>query len=140
MRVLFLVLLLSLGAQAQHSSQPEKESKSDLRSGLVMFSIQNLDQDSSVWLERTANDDYFLKKKEKGEEKLLKISGRDAKKLDTDFAAKFLKAQYELPASPEGCTTLLRLNMKGEDQNICEKEDKKTQEFIPFAQDLSKRF
>lgn len=140
MQVLLLSLILSFSVFAQHTAQPEKESKSDLRTGLVMFSIHNLDQDVLVWLERTSNDDYFLKRKVKGEEQLQKISGRDAKKLDQDFAAKFLKAMYELPASPEGCKALLQLSMKGEAQEICGKDDKKTQEFLPFAKDLSKRF
>jgi hypothetical protein len=140
MRVLLLSLILSFSALAQHSSQPEKESSSDLRTGLVMFSIHNLEKDMMLWLERTSNDDFFLKKKEKGEEKMTKISGRDAKKLDQEFAAKFLKAMYELPASPEGCKAMLQLSMKGEAQDICGKDDKKTQEFLPFSQDLSKRF
>lgn len=137
--ILFFLLVTSV--HAQHSSQPQKESTSDLRSGLVMFEIEDLDDERTLWLERTANLDYFLRMKEEDEdERIQKITTKDAKKLDMEFASKFLKIQYELPPSPEGCEVTLRLNMKGEGQKVCEKEDKKTQEIRPIIKDLIKRF
>lgn len=137
--ILFFLIVTS--AYAQHSSQPQKESTSDLRTGLLMFSIEDTEDELTVWLERTPNLDYFLRMKEEDEdEKIQKITTKDAKKLDMDFASKFLKLQYELPPSPEGCKITLRLNMKGERQNVCGKEDKKTQEIGPVIKDLVKRF
>ncbi len=140
MRFILLFLIVT-SAFAQHSSQPQKESTSDLRTGLTMFSIENTEDEMIVWLERTPNLDYFLRMKEEDEdEKIQKITTRDAKKLDREFASKFLKLQYELPPSPKGCEVTLRLNMKGERQSVCEKEDKKTQEILPIIKDLIKRF
>lgn len=140
MRFLLFAFFLSFSGHAQHSQQPEKESSSDLRNGILMFSIHNVEDNVTYWLERTPSEDYFLKMKEKSEEKLTKLSSKDAKKLDLDFSSKFLKTQYELPSSPEGCKALLQLSMKGEPQEICGKDEKKTQEFLPFAKELSKRF
>jgi hypothetical protein len=140
MRVLFLLLLVSSQVFAQHSSQPEKESSTDLRSGNVLFSLEDIEDEKTFWLERTPSMDYFLRLKDEDDEKILKISSREAKTLDMEFASKFLKCQYELPPSPEGCKATLRLNMKGEGQNICGKDEKKTQEFTPMLKDLGKRF
>lgn len=140
MRFLFLIVFLSYGALAQHSSQPEKESAEDLRSGLTIFSIEDVGEETTIWLERTASLDYFLRMKEEDEEKLLKVSAKEAKKLDMDFASKFLKCQYELPPSEEGCKVTLRLSMKGESQDVCRKDEKKAQEINPFLKDLAKRF
>ncbi len=140
MRFTFLLVFLSFGALAQHSSQPQKESAEDLRTGIVMFSIEDLGEKTSIWLERTASLDYFLRRKEDDEEKLLKISAKDAKKMDMDFASKFLKCQYELPPSGEDCKVTLRLSMKGEVHEVCREDDKKAQEINPFFQDLEKRF
>lgn len=140
MRFLLFFVLLSSGAFAQHSSQPQKESAEDLRSGNIMFSIEDVGEESTFWLERTASLDYFLRMKEEDDEKILKISAKEAKKLDMEFASKFLKCQYELPPSEEGCKVTLRLSMKGESQEICRKDDKKAQEIEPFYKALVKRF
>lgn len=140
MRFIVFILMVT-SAFAQHSSQPQKESSTDLRSGLLMFSIEDVEEERVIWLERTPNLDYFLRMKEEDEdEKIQKITTKDAKKMDMEFASRFLKLQYELPPSPSGCKVTLRLNMKGEGQNICNKEDQKTREVEPVMKDLLKRF
>jgi hypothetical protein len=141
MRFIFLLLVMGQLSFAQSTSQPEKESTQDLRSGIVMFSIENTEDDKIVWLERTASLDYFLRMTEDDdEEKIHKLSSKEAKALDMEFASKFLKCQYELPPSPEGCKVTLHLNMKGEKQGVCAKDDKKAQEIQPFLKALLKRF
>jgi len=139
MRFLFLIFILSLPVFSQ-TQQPEKESKDDLRAGLIMFSIEDVAEDTTYWLERTTGEDYFLRMSEDDDEKIMKISSKDAKKLDMDFASKFLKLMYELPPSPEGCKVTLRLTMKGESQDMCGKDEKKAQEMVPFMKDVTKRF
>jgi hypothetical protein len=139
MRFFFLIFILSLPVFSQ-TQQPEKESKDDLRAGLIMFSIEDLGEDKLYWLERTTGQDYFLRMKEDDEEKIIKISSKDAKKLDMDFATKFLKLMYELSPSPEGCKVTLRLTMKGESQDMCGKDERKAQEMIPFMKEVAKRF
>lgn len=139
MRFLLLFFLLSISAFAQ-TPQPEKESKDDLRAGLIMFSIEDVGKETTYWLERTIAEDFFLRMKEEDDEKIMKISSKDAKKLDMDFASKFLKIMYELPASPEGCKVTLRLSMKGETQDVCGKDEKKAQEIVPFMKEVAKRF
>ena len=137
---IILSLLLSFTALAQDTSSPVKESSSDLRAGLVVFSIEDTKKSEIYWLERTANLDFYLYYKNGKEEKIQKIDSRDAKKMDQDFAARFLKCEYELPASQIECPVTLRLSMKGEKQAICAKDEEKTQEIIPFMKDLNKRF
>lgn len=140
MKVL-LILLFTANLWAQHSSQPEKESSADLRTGIMVFSIDHLGDEKKIWLERTANLDYFLHMQiEEDDEKIQKITTKDAKQMDMDFASRFLKCQYELPPSEEGCKVTLRLTMKGEALEVCRKDDKKTQAIEPFYKEIEKRF
>lgn len=140
MRTWIVLFLISFGAMAQHAAQPEKESTSDLRSSLNIFSIEDTDSEKIYWLERTANLDYFLRLKDDDDESIRKVDSRDAKKLEMDFASRFLKIQYELPASEGKCEVTLRLSLKGESQEVCKKDDKKTQEIKPFLDAIGKRF
>lgn len=138
MRILLSFLLLSGLAFAQ-TQQPEKESSQDLRSGINIFVIEDISEENLFWLERTSGLDYMLHMKdEDDEEKIQKVTTKDAQKLEKDFASRFLKIQYELPASEEGCKVVIRLTLKGEVQDICKKDDKKNQEITPFMKDLEK--
>ncbi len=136
----FLLLILPYAAWAQHSDQPAKESSTDLRSQSVLFSIEIPEDKKTILLERTAGMDYFLRRKTKGDEDLVKIASREATRLDRAFASSFLKAQYEIPSAAGKCEVTLRLNLKGEAQDICEKDEKKSREFETLIDDLSKRF
>lgn len=127
-------------AYAQYSEQPQKESSSDLRSQTVLFSLEDVQKKATYALERTASQDYFLKLKDSEGDEILKISSREALKLDREFASKFLRCQYELASAEGKCDVTLRLSMKGESQEICKKDDKKSQEFVPLLESLSKRF
>lgn len=140
MKFLIFTLLLTFAVHAQHSDQPQKESNSDLRSQSVIFSVEIVKEEKTFWLERTANMDYFLRKKEKGEETIKKLDGRVAKKLDLDFASRYLKCQYEISDVPGECKVTLRLSLKGETQSICQKDEKKSQEILSFISELTKRF
>ncbi|MES2527146.1 MAG: hypothetical protein V4598_08655 [Bdellovibrionota bacterium] len=137
---IFAFFLLMTTAIAQHSEQPVKEDSSDLREETLVFSIEEVGKDKSWLLERSPSFTNVLKKKVKDEETVRKIDGRVAQKLDRDFASRFLKCQYEIPAVEGDCKVTLRLIMKGESQEICEKDDKKSQEILTFVEDLSKRF
>jgi hypothetical protein len=127
-------------AFAQHSEQPVKEDSTDLREDMVVFSIEEVGKNKSWYLERSPSYTYVISKKEKDDETVRKIDGRIAQKLDRDFASRFLKCQYEIPAVEGECKVTLRLTLKGESQDICAKDDKKSQEIISFLEDLSKRF
>jgi hypothetical protein len=142
MRLCFviLVLLASAFSWAQHSDQPQKESAHDLRTQSILFSVEQVDSKKTFWLERSVNEDYFIRMKNVGEESIQKIDSRQAKKIDMDFASRFLKCQYELPAVEGECKVTLRLSMKGETQDICQKDEKKSQEIMVVVQDLVKRF
>lgn len=137
----FLVLLMFISsAFAQHSEQPVKEDSTDLRDQSVLFSIEDVSAGKSWFLERSPSFTNVLRKIEKGDESVRKIDGRVAQKLDRDFAARFIKCQYEI-TSPEGeCKVTLRLTMKGEAQDICAKDDKKSQEIQTFLTELAQRF
>lgn len=139
--IVFFAMITIFHFYVYANDQPEKESNQDLRSGLVVFKIEDLIQKESIGLERASDRSFSLRWIKKNSlEKLVKLSSADAQKLEFEFAGKFIRCQYELPSSPEGCNVTLRLNMKGESQNICEKEDKKTQELKPFFKSLSQRF
>jgi hypothetical protein len=141
MQLLFFNLLISLAVFAQHEAQPQKENASDLREGVQIFRISDLKNERQVWLERTLSLDYFLRMKiSDNAEQIQKITTKEGKKLDSEFASRFLKCQYEFPPSPEGCEVTLRLSMKGETQVVCDKDEKKAQEMMPFLQQLLKRF
>ncbi len=142
MKIFFFIfsLLYLLPLAAQHHEQPQKESSADLRSHFVLFRLEIPDNKKSYLLERTASQDYFLRMKKKNDETIRKISSKDALKLDKDFASRFLKCQYELESKEGECEVTLRLTMKGEKQEICEKDDKKSQEIESFIEELAKRF
>ena len=141
MKLLLFIFAFCQLAYAQHSEQPQKESTSDLRNQSVLFSIEDTSSKKTFWLERTQSMDYFLRMKEGGsEDTIKKIDSSSAKKLDMDFASRFLKCQYEIEEVKGDCKVTLRLSMKGETQDLCGKDDKKTQEIIPFLTNLSKQF
>lgn len=141
MKLLFFIFVLLQFAHAQHSEQPTKESTSDLRNQSVLFSIEDVPNKKTFVLERTQSMDYFLRLREMGnDEEIRKIDSTSAKKLDMDFASRFLKCQYEIEEQKGDCRVTLRLGMKGETQELCGKDDKKTQELAPFLKTLSKQF
>ena len=138
---LFLVLFgCILVAHAQYSEQPVKESTTDLRSQTVLFSIQLVPKKVTYILERTANQDYFLRLKEGDEDEIRKIASKEALRLDREFVSKFLRCQYEMETAEGNCDVTLRLSMKGEAQEICKKDDKKSQELSALIETLAKRF
>lgn len=127
-------------AMAQYSEQPLKESRTDLRSQTILFSLEIPSDKKTYVLERSANQDYFLRLKYRGDETIKKIAGREANRIERDFASRFLRCQYEIPAEAGECEVTLRLQMKGEDQEICKKDDKKSQEMTALITELAKRF
>lgn len=141
MPIFVFLLLFSMEVFAQHSQQPQKEDTSDLRSTSVLFSVQDIKNAKVFWLERTGNLDHFLRlKKDATTEDLRKVDSRDAKRLDMDFASRFLRCQYEHPSSEGECKVQFRLMMKGETLEICSKDEEKSQEIKAFIEDLHKRF
>lgn len=138
--LLFLLTLIILPACAQHSEQPKKEDNSDLRSQSMLFSVEDVAKKKLLWLERTANLDYFLYSRVKDDEEMIKLASKEGAKIDREFSARFLKCQYELPTIEGTCEVTHKLNMKGETLEICKKDDKKTQEMASFVAELSKRF
>ncbi len=139
MKILLFCLVIST-AIAQHSEQPVKEDSTDLREETVVFSIEEVENKKSWFLERSPSFTNVLRKMEDDKEVVRKIDGRVAQKLDRDFASRFLKCQYEIPAVDGECKVTLRLTLKGETQDICTKDDKKSQEIKTFVEDLNKRF
>jgi hypothetical protein len=141
MHYLLLCLLLSLFSWGQHAEQPAKESHEDLRTATVLFLVEDVRNDRAYMLERSPGLDHFLRRRDPdGDEIIKKTDTRDARNLDKEFAGRFLRMQYEFTLVPGDCDLLYRLNMKGEKQEICAKDDKKAQEIRPFIEVLKKRF
>jgi hypothetical protein len=136
MNPIFMLLLLPLWACAQHSAQPAKEDNSDLRDASALFRIEDVQAKRVIVLERSSH----LRKVEKEGETVRKISGQESAKLDREFAARFIRVQYELEEVSGACEITLRLNMKGEEQELCRKDEKKTREIQTFVDELEKRF
>jgi hypothetical protein len=125
---------------AQSPLQPTKSEIVHSGKSLIMFRIDDIKTGRVIWLERSSNLDYFLKLKTSQTEKIQKIASREAKKLDLEFASRFLKCQYEIPPFENDCEVTLRLNLKGEGQEICDKDERKTQEITPYFKNLEKHF
>jgi len=136
----FIVILFTPLFCLAQTETPAKENNLDLRSNTVLFTLEDVAAKKTFMLERSNYHDHFLRLKNKGEESVRKIDSRDAKKLDMDFASRFIKIQYEFPPGTENCTSTYRLGMKGEDQGVCEKEDQKSQVLAPILLELTKRF
>ncbi len=140
MRLFLFCLILSTHVLGQNDNQPQKESSLDIRTNFLVFSITELNPEKVIWLERTANLEYFLRMKQNNQLKIVKISSRDGTKLDQEFASRFLKCQYELPESSKDCEVTLRLKMKSEEQHICKKDEQKAQEIKSLFKRLDMLF
>lgn len=137
---IFVLLLLMNSAYSMSTEQPAKEDSSDLREEVVVFSIEEVGKDKKWVLERSPSFTNVIRRIEDDKEMVRKIDGRMAQKLDRDFASRFLKCQYEIPTAEGDCKVTLRLTLKGDTQEICAKDDKKSQEIQAFVEDLHKRF
>ncbi len=137
---ILIFILFSLSVFAQSPEQPAKENTTDLRNYLLIFRIEDVKSGKVYQLDRTAVAEHYLRLIDGKEEELRKVDSKDAKKLDMDFASKFIRIQYEIAAIEGKCSVTLRLHMKGEEQDICEKDEKKSQEVATFITDLAKRF
>lgn len=140
MKILGLILLSLSCAFAQHTEQPQKESATDLRTNTLLFSVDDVASKRIFTLERTPSLDHYLRRVEGGEQVVHKVDSRQAKLWDAEFGKHFLKTQYEIEAVAGSCEIMLKLNLKGETQEICKKDDKKNQEFAPFLSQLNQRF
>jgi hypothetical protein len=142
--MLFIFLVLFSSAPSlwgQHSEQPAKESSTDLRNQTILFSIELVSAGKTYLLERSLNMDYSLRLKTKGnQDAVLKISGKEGQRLDREFAARFLRVQYEIAQEPGKCHLTHRLALKDERQEICAKDEKKSQEFALLLAELGGRF
>jgi hypothetical protein len=136
--VSFLFMHLSL---AFTTDQPVAEPASDLRGRFVMFSVEFFEGERTFALEKTVNGEYFLKQKNNKGMQLVKIAGREAVKLDRTFSTHFLSCQFEIPEVSGDCKVTLRLNLRGESQDICLKDEQKTRKIMSFLDaELINRF
>lgn len=140
MPIIIFTLLLSFFSFAQHAEQPQAESTTDLRNQTLIFHIEEVKSGRIFRLERTPALSHFLLRSHKGEKSIQKIDSKVATHLDMEFAGRFLKTMYEIPSAPGKCEVTLRLNFKGEGQEICQKDEKKTQEIVTFIEALNQRF
>lgn len=125
---------------AQHTEQPQKELDSDRREVSHLFEIYSTKTKKSYSLERTANYEYFLRLKMNNIEKVIKVLNQEAKKIDNDFSARFLRCLYELKTKGGPCEVVYKLTLRGEAQEICKKDDEKSREFSSVLKFLDKRF
>ena len=140
MYLLLIFVMTTLMSYAQHSEQPQKENTEDLRATVILFKIEDLSSGKTYQLERTFQLDHYLRLRFDDEILTKKTDSRDARKLDADFAARFIKVQYEIPAREGDCRVSYKLSMKGESQEVCKKDEKKGQEIASFVEGLQKRF
>lgn len=138
--LLLIIMAFTSVSYGQYSEQPAKESSSDLRSQMVLFSVEIPKEKKTYLLERSANESYFLRMIEGDKVTMRKIASREATKLDREYASRFLKCMYEIPSETGDCQVTLRLQMKGDEQDICEKDDRKHQEFSVLLSKISKFF
>ncbi len=137
MPFVFLIISIILNfSYAQYPGQPEKESSTDLRSRFQLFRLEIVQDQIYYQLERSSNEEYFLTTQTNKQKSLTKITRVHAIKLDQLFSSEFLKAEFEILAKEGPCEVTLRLTMKGQEQQICKKDDEKAQAFGQIISDL----
>lgn len=141
MKYLFFLMIMTQAVMAQHhAEQPLPEDTEDARANFIVFEISDKDKNKTFTLERSPYFDHFLRYKDRKNEKLQKADSKLAKNLDGEFSALYLKAMYEMASKKGQCREAFRLSLRGEAQQICQKEDQKTQMIKSFIQLLEKQF
>ena len=128
---------------AQHSEQPQKENNMDVRNSIVLFSIEDKDDEKTFSLERSVEFDHYLKifdEDDKEIKSIKKLDSKMANKLEVDFASHFLKIQYEMALVDGKCELVFKLNLKSDKIDICEKDEKKVETITPFLKSLKQQF
>lgn len=141
---LTLLLLLTTGTSqsfAFTTDQPLAEPNLDLRSQQSILSVELVESERAFSLDKTVNGDYFLRQTFQHEDRLIKIAGREASRIDRIFSKHFLSCQFEIPAIEGECKVTLRLKLRSDTQEICLKDEQKTQKINSFIDaELRPRF
>ncbi len=135
--ILLTVLSLMLGT-AFAFEQEKPENNNDLRGGMPLLLVEQVDDEEKIELERTSAGDYFLVFTDEDGSHKNKIGRGQAEQLDQRFSAMFLQVQYDLPADPKGCDADWKLVLRGEDQRACPKNEQKNQAILPLFKEMKK--
>jgi len=129
----FLILtLLICDSFALTTDQPIAEPNQDLRAQHSVLSVEQVESERVFSLDKTVNGEYFLRQKLKNQDSLIKLAGREASRIDNIFSKHFLACQFEIPHVDGDCKVTLRLKLRGDIQEICLKDEQKTQKINSF--------
>lgn len=139
MKYLFF-LLLATSVFAQHAEQPLPEDTEDARANYKVFELRDLRGHKVYSLERSPYFDHFLKLIRKKDAKLQKADSKLAKSLDEQFSSLYFKTTYEIESKEGKCKEAFELELRGEKQVVCRKDDQKTRLIKSFIELLEKQF
>ena len=117
--MVYLFLFISLIA-AQ-----EKESNSDLRDVKILFEVI---EDKKITQLQQNNGEFSLFRQGKTQ----RIAEPQAKVIDFEFSALFLKVQYELTPEAQTCQNNIQLKLRSESFVFCNKDEQRTQAIQAF--------
>jgi hypothetical protein len=135
-----LIFLITFSVYAQHAEQPQKELDHKARLDTIVFSLKEIGKNKTFWLERSSDGENLLRFKLDNREEVQKIDTKNAKQLELDFASSFLTCLYEVESLPGDCQRNFQLELKGEIQELCQKDERKSQVIRLFIERLEKRF
>ena len=131
-----LIILSFFISTAIAQYQPEAENTRDLRENKIIFSIKDTKSKREIHLERSANQEHFLKDSQK--DFPLKLPHEQAHKIDLEYSSLFLKWMYGDSVKFDNCENYYNLEMKGEQYKFCQLDKTKTKELKRFTQKLNK--
>lgn len=139
-----LILLVSLNISTAVFGQ-EKSSNNDLRVKRAIFQIRETSKkkgETYYKLLTTINGQFnFEITKDKKVESSRKVDSSDAIKIDDKFVDSFISFKYLMKENPQKkCIEKYYLNLRGEDQVICQNEDEKIKKLEQFIGELRNKF
>lgn len=139
------ILVFSLGAVSVSFAQSRggderRADNNDLRSRQLVFSVEA--QKEKYTLESSGSGEFSLSRHQgKKLVKVWKVDKDLAMKLDENFADQFIKLKYEMEAfAKKSCSMAFDLNMRGEEQQVCEGEDDKKTIIEKIITDIKNKF
>lgn len=134
-RSFFIFLLLPFLFSMQ---EVKKESNSDLRNNVRIFSLEQLsDNKMKIYLQSNNATEYGLVFEKSDERSVLRLSSGAMKEVDKVFVDGFFQLNYILARSTDNkCKKLYRLELRGEELFICKDEEKRLEYLSGLVQRL----
>lgn len=141
----FFLLFLIFSSFGQESLSQEASSNNDLRASRSIFFIKEFSKNTNLAeykLLSSVSGQFNFEILNKGEIiSTKKVDTESAHNLDELFVDQFISFKYLMKNSPQKkCQKKFYLNLRGEDQIICDSENDKIKKIENFIAQLKKKF